>query len=90
MINPRKGNPKAKNNGTLNSSIYDRMYNPNYDVVFMQKGFVNALSMKCLIPQLFASQKEINNSFSVVYDLYYSTFEPKLNVKKSIFYPFLF
>jgi hypothetical protein len=30
----------------LNGSIYDKMYNPDYDVVFIQEGVVNALLMK--------------------------------------------
>ncbi len=62
MINPEKGKPKAKNNGTLNGSIYDKMYNPDYDVVFLQEGVVNALSMKgCSSIALFSTENKIKN-----------------------------
>lgn len=62
MINPVKGKPKAKNHGTLNESIYDKMFFPDFDVVFLQEGVINALSMiGCSSIALFSTENKIKN-----------------------------
>ncbi|MBS2101275.1 CHC2 zinc finger domain-containing protein, partial [Carboxylicivirga linearis] len=62
MINPEKGKPKAKNNGTLNESIYDKMFFPDFDVVFLQEGVINALSMVgCSSIALFSTENKIKD-----------------------------
>lgn len=60
MISPEKGDPKAKNYGTLNESIYDKMYFPDFDIVFIQEGVINALSMeRCSSIALFSTENKI-------------------------------
>ncbi len=60
MINPEKGKSKARNNGTLNESIYDKMFFPDFDVVFLQEGVINALSMVgCSSIALFSTENKI-------------------------------
>lgn len=63
MINPEKGKPKAKNNGTLNESIYDKVFFPDFDVVFIQEGVINALSMVGYSSiALFSTENKIKNA----------------------------
>lgn len=62
MIAADKGKPKAKNNGTLNESIYDKMFFPDFDTVFIQEGVINALSMVgCSSIALFSTENKIRD-----------------------------
>ena len=62
MIALETGKPKAKNNGTLNGSIYDKMYFPDFDTVFIQEGVINALSMVgCSSIAIFSTENKIRN-----------------------------
>ena len=45
MIKPEQGKPKAKNQGLLNESIYNKLFKPQADTVFIHEGVINALSM---------------------------------------------
>ena len=63
IINPKQGEPKAKNNGTLNESIYDSLFKSESDTVFIHEGIINALSM----PEhssiaLFSTENKVKNT----------------------------
>lgn len=45
IINPVNGSPKAKNQGKLTGSIYDKLFNPESDTVYIFEGVINVLSM---------------------------------------------
>ena len=45
IIRPVNGSPKAKNQGRLINSIYDRSFKQELDTVFVHEGVINALSM---------------------------------------------
>lgn len=63
MINPAMGYPKAKNQGSLNDSIYDKVFNTNSDTVFIHEGVINALSMPHHSSiALFSTENKVHNT----------------------------
>lgn len=63
MIAPVNGSPKAKNQGTLNGSIYIKLYYPELDTIFLHEGVINALSMpeySCI--SLFSTENKVKNT----------------------------
>ncbi len=63
MIQAEQGKPKAKNQGLLNESIYDKLFKLDADTVFIHEGVINALSM----PQystiaLFSTENKVENT----------------------------
>ena len=63
MINPEQGQPKAKNQGVLNESIYDILFKPESDTVFIHEGIINALSMpEYSSIALFSTENKVKNT----------------------------
>jgi hypothetical protein len=63
MIQPQQGKPKAKNQGLLNESIYDKLFKPQADTVFIHEGVINALSMpEYSSIALFSSENKVRNT----------------------------
>ncbi len=63
MIRVAKGSPKAKNQGTLNGSIYDKLFKPELDTVFLHEGVINALSMpRYSSLAIFSTENKIKNT----------------------------
>jgi hypothetical protein len=45
LINPEKGKPKSINTGPVQGAIYDKLYNPGSEKLFMTEGIINLLSI---------------------------------------------
>jgi hypothetical protein len=62
MIAPVNGSPKAKNQGSLQDSIYTALFNPEADKVFIHEGVINALSMPDYSSiTIFSTENKIKN-----------------------------
>ncbi len=62
IITPTPSTPKAKNIGTLNGSIYDALFKPSLDTVFLHEGVINTLSMSSYSGiAIFSSENKIRN-----------------------------
>ena len=63
MLQPEQGKPKAKNQGLLNESIYDKLFKPQMGTVFIHEGIINALSMpnySCIA--LFSTENKVKDT----------------------------
>jgi len=63
MINPEPSQPKAKNQGVLNESIYNSLFKPKSDTIFIHEGITNALSMpEYSSIALFSTENKVKNT----------------------------